>query len=124
VTDREHLSGQVDLLDQRSVVHQRSGAVGEGLVEERDDRDSGEQVDGEEFDPRVHAQEDADGDEEHHELHERLDVRPQPAQHRTAVADLHFLAHDQRQQVATTEHVEQSEVASGAGQRGRLGQGA
>ncbi len=110
---REQLAWQVDLLDQRPVVHERLRGVGEGLRVEVDEDDAREQVDGVVHLVAVQLQEDAHRHEEDGELGGRLHVRPEPAEDGPAVPDLHLLLDEEGEEVAAAVHVEEPRARAG-----------
>ena len=66
------------------------------------------------------AKEHTHGNVEHQELHTRLNVRPQNAQHRAAVADLDFLIDQQSKQVAVLHRIQDAAPTAGRLQGNRL----
>ena len=65
----------------------------------------------------VQPEDQADHEEVHAEPHQRLHVGPQQAQQRALVARLDLLLHEQLEQVATPEDVDQAAAGERRGQR-------
>ena len=119
---REQLTRQIDLTNQRAVNHHGAGTVAEPLREEVDGNHAREQIHRIVVHTAFQAKEHTHGNVEHQELHTRLNVRPQNAQHRAAVADLDFLIDQQSKQIAVLHRIQDAAPVAGhlQGQRTQI----
>jgi hypothetical protein len=114
--DRERLARHGHLPDERLVLHDRARARVEGLREEVDDDEAGEDVDREVLDP-VEPDDLPDHEPVDEQLAHRVDVRPDEAQHRPLVARAELATDQELQEVATPDDLEQAGVVRRSDQR-------